>query len=104
MWSSEAIVRLHNENLPASVSFHKCYLSAAPSLLSHWLVIKILRNKIVRRAHRPGWRLLLFPEHFGAMVLASSSSPLKLKIPGVWSCQLAQGQGFYSLVWPGNGA
>lgn len=79
-------------------------LSVSVSVTINWLVIRILRNKIVGRAHRPGWRLLLFPERFGAAVLASSSSPLKLKIPAVWSCQLAQGQGFYSLVWPGNGA
>lgn len=46
---------------------------------------------------------LCIPERVGALVLASSKAP-EVKNTGVWSCQLARGQAFYSLIWPGNGA
>lgn len=55
----------------------------------------------------PSWleRLLSFCVRFwcppGGLILR----PPQVKNTGcVWSCQLAQGQAFYILVWPGNGA
>lgn len=85
--------------LPAFISFHECYFLC---LYHYRSVTGIPWGRTLPSDPSPGGSSAL--SVFAALVLARLSGPLKLKIPSVWSCQLAGGQAFYSLVWPGNGA
>lgn len=83
------------KSLPYFISF----LPNVTFLCLHHIKTLIARMSFEKSSHidhHPGWRWLRFFLNICALVLASSSGPLELKIPGVWSClKPARGQAFW---------